>query len=68
VHDADLQVLPIVNGLKLLSVAVCGVVSDSPQRLNSSVTAMTIFFRKVTNNENHVLYKLLPKKLRMTTT
>ena len=45
VRGGDLQVLPIASGLKLLFVAVCGVVSTVltvRQRLNSSVTAMTI--------------------------
>jgi len=46
-HGGVLQVLSIVNGLKLLSVAVCGVVFTVLtvlRRLNSSATVMTICF------------------------
>ena len=48
VHGGVLQVLLIVIALKLLSVAVCGVVFTVLtvlQRLNLSVTVMTIFFK-----------------------
>ena len=61
-HDGDLQLLPIVNGLKLLSVAVCGVVSDSPIAAELVSDSDDNLFCNVTDNENHVRYKLLPER------
>jgi len=64
-HGGDLRTLPIVSGWKHLFVAVCGVVFTvltAPQWLSSSVTVMTIFSKKVLNNQNHVLHKLLPEQ------
>ena len=65
VEGGDLRTLPIVSGLKLLFVAVCVVfftVLTAPQWLSSSVTVMTIFSKKIVNNQNHVSHKLLPEQ------
>ena len=57
--------LPIVSGLKLSFVAVCGMVSsaDSPTATKLLSDSDGSLFRNVTNNEHHFLYnKLLPEK------